>query len=270
MFDISKKFFVCRRNGMNQWKSLFLVAAVALLFVGCESAEKYWNPELNEDVGELKGEGKLKIAEDEAILLMPVVLHIGASDAMNTGFQGKLLASAIASKGRFLPLDPVIPDEITSRMPNNHSLCCNFIWLARNSYWKFPEGSGYDVDFKILGGLMNDLMGLLGLLKDKLGIPVPPKIRYIAFVHVDMSSIFFGMMEAWNAFGGVWDLQTNQLARAFDFTKGVPPDDNLKIAFAVDLAGDLENLFLGPKEKLEEEAKAEEKPADQGGDQPRQ
>lgn len=112
---------------MKQWKSLILVGAVALLFVGCEASDKYWNPELNEDVGEQKGVGKLKIAEDEALLLLPVVLHIGASDAMNVAFQGKLLASAIASKGKFLPLDPVIPDEIANRMPNNHSICWNFI-----------------------------------------------------------------------------------------------------------------------------------------------
>ncbi len=255
---------------MKQWKSLILVGAVALLFVGCEASDKYWNPELNEDVGEQKGVGKLKIAEDEALLLLPVVLHIGASDAMNVAFQGKLLASAIASKGKFLPLDPVIPDEIANRMPNNHSICWNFIWLASNAYWKFPEGSSYGRDFEALGALMNDLMGLLGAIKDKLGIPVPPKIRYIAFVHVDPDSMFFGLVEAWNAFGGVWDLQTNQLARAFDMVKGVPPDDNLKIAFVVDLASSLENMFLGPMEPPAEEAPAEEKPADGGGDQPKQ
>lgn len=255
---------------MKHWTSLLVVGVLALLFLGCEASDKYWNPELNEDVGEAKGVGKLKMAEDEAILLLPIEIHIGPTEAMQAAFDTKLLVAAVASKGRFLPLDPVIPDEISNRLPNNHSLCWNFIWLARNSYWKFPEGSSNGRDFEALSGVMQDLMGLLGVLKDKLGIPVPPKIRYLAFVHIDPDSIFFGLMEAWNAFGGVWDLQTNQLARAFDFVKGVPPDDTLKIAFMVDLAGDLEELLTGPMEPPAEEAPAEEKPAEGSGDQPAQ
>ena len=242
---------------MKHWKALLLVMALAVLFVGCESSEKWFNPALNEDVGEAKGVGALKMAEDEAILLMPVVLHIGATDEMNTAFQAKLLVSAIASKGRFLPLDPVLPAEIKSRMPNNHSLCWNFRWLARQDRWQFREGSSYGRDFKMLSGMMNDLMGLLGVLKDKLGIPVPPKIRYIGFVHVDTASMMFGLIGAWNPFGGVWDLKTNSLARCFDMVKGVPPDKDLQIAFMVDLASDIENLLIGPMEPPVEEEEAE-------------
>ena len=248
---------------MKHWTSLFVIVAIALLFVGCESADKYWNPELNEDVGEAKGVGNLKIAEDEAMLLLPVVLHIGATDEMNAAFQGKLLVASVASKGKFLPLDPVLPAEIKNRMPNNHSMCWNFIWLARNERWKFSDGSSRSRDFKILGKMMSDLTGLLGAIKDKLGIPVPPKIRYLSFVHVDHASMLFGILDAWNAFGGVWDLQTNQLARAFDLVKAVPPDKTLQIAFMVDLAGDLEELFFGPMEPPVEE-EAAEAPAEEG------
>ena len=76
---------------------------------------------------------------------------------------------------------------------------------------------------------------------------MPPKIRYFGFVHVDPSSGPLRLSKGWNLFGGVWDLKTNQLARAFDFTMPEPQKSVFKIAALVDLAGDLEELFAAPK-----------------------
>ncbi len=204
------------------------------------------NPECNEDKDDVKGGGRLRIAENESIIILPVVLHIGASEDMYTAFHGTLLAEALKAKGRFMLLDPVIPDQVSSRMPNNHSLCGNFIWLARSGRWKYPEGDERSRDIKILDGLLDDFKGLIGEFNARMGVNVSPKVRYLSIVHLDKAKMFFGLVDAWNAFGGLWDPIEKRMARAFDVYIPVPEDEKSRIGFVSDLASSLTSLTYEP------------------------
>jgi hypothetical protein len=254
-------FYFCRRKGMKHWTSLFVIVAIALLFVGCESADKYWNPECNEDVGEAKGVGKLKMTDEEGLILLPGRMWIGQTDAMKMAWDGALIKGAIASKGKFLPLAPVMPEALRTRLRTNY-ICWNFRWLARAERWEFRKGSSYARDFEMLGKGMSDLMGLVGPATEKLGMP-KRTYRYLGFIDFRNTSMMFGLLDAWRLCGGVWDLEKNKLARFFDFVKAVPPDNTLKIAALVAMAGDLEELLFGPMEPpvVEEAADA---PAEEG------